>query len=145
MTSWTDVETAAPDLAAAVRQAFAARKHATMATIRRDGAPRISGTEVEFDDDGNVYIGIMAGARRAADLRRDPRIAIHSPTVDPPQDAPEAWVGEAKIAGRAIEVDPERFRIDLEQAVFIRVAPGGQELEITIWSPDAGVLAVRRA
>ena len=57
MSSWREVESAAPELAQAVRECFAVRKHATMATLRRDGAPRISGTEVEFTDD-DVVLGV---------------------------------------------------------------------------------------
>lgn len=63
---------------------FAVRKHATLATLRRDGSPRISGTEVVFDDEaGEIYLGMMPGSVKALDLRRDPRLALHSPTVDP--------------------------------------------------------------
>jgi hypothetical protein len=80
MTSWADVELGAPDLADTVRRTFAIRKHATTATIQLDGAPRISGTEVQFADDGEIYLGMMPGAKRANDLRRDPRVAIHCPT-----------------------------------------------------------------
>lgn len=52
MTSWTDFATAQPELARRIRLCFAIRKHATVATLRRDGSPRISGTEVDFADDG---------------------------------------------------------------------------------------------
>lgn len=48
--SWTQVEQEAPDLAIAVRACFAVRKHCTMASLRLDGAPRISGTEVQWRD-----------------------------------------------------------------------------------------------
>jgi hypothetical protein len=41
----------------------------TLATLRRDGSPRISGTEVEFTD-GQVWLGMMPGSLKALDLRR---------------------------------------------------------------------------
>jgi hypothetical protein len=132
-------------MAETVRRSFAIRKHATMATVRRDGAPRISGTEVDFADDGEVYLGMMAGAQRAADLRRDPRVAIHCPTEDPPDEDPARWLGDGKFAARAIEVEPHRFRLDVEQVVLTRVAPGAQELEITTWRPTSGTDIVRRS
>lgn len=131
-----------PDFAERVRQRFAVRKHATMATIRRDGSPRISGTEVDFRDDG-LWLGSMAGARKAMDLRRDPRVALHCPTEDTPADDPGSWGGDAKISGRAIEVANEdatdgshRFRIDVEEVVMTRVAETGDHLVIESWHPD---------
>jgi len=44
----------------------------------------------------------MPASRKLADLERDPRLALHSPSVDPPADDARRWVGEAKIAGRAL-------------------------------------------
>lgn len=147
MASWSHIETAVPDLAAAVRKCFDVRKHATLATLRRDGAPRISGTEVDFDPP-DIRLGSMAGAVKAADLRRDPRFALHSPTVDPPAEAPSDWAGEAKIAGFAEELgdktapdQPHDFRLDIKEVVLTRVS--GDRLEITSWHEGRG-LAVRR-
>jgi hypothetical protein len=42
------VETEAPELAALARRFLDAHVHKTLATLRRDGSPRISGTEVVF-------------------------------------------------------------------------------------------------
>jgi hypothetical protein len=142
--SWSDVVAAAPDLAEEVRRCFAVGKHATMASLRRDGSPRISGTEVVFDDDGNIYLGMMEGSRKARDLQRDPRLSVHSPTVDPPAEDPSAWPGEAKIAGVGVDVsDPasedgsHRFRIDITEVVVTAVT--GDLLVIRSWHPDRGV------
>lgn len=137
---WAEVEAAAPDLASAVRAAFAVRKHATLATVRRDGSPRISGSEVEFDA-GEVVLGSMPRAVKARDLRRDPRFALHSPTIDPPEDDPSAWPGEAKLAGRAVELsaDPQsghRFRLDILEVVWTRVVD--DQLEIHSWHEGRG-------
>jgi hypothetical protein len=142
MASWADFERAEPALAEAVRATFAVRKHATMATIRRDGSPRISGTEVDFRDDGHVYLGMMVGARRAGDLRRDPRMALHSPTVDTPEDDPTTWLGEGKIDAVASEVDDHLFRLDIHRVVLTRVVNGG--LEVSTWLPGRGLGVVRR-
>ncbi len=87
MTAWTDFAAAQPELARPVRQCFAIRKHATLATLRRDGSPRISGIEVEFAGDG-LYLAMMPGSLKALDLRRDPRLALHCPTEDTPPDDP---------------------------------------------------------
>jgi hypothetical protein len=96
-----------------------------------------------------VWIGSMPGARKALDLRRDSRMALHSPTVDPPEGDESAWAGEAKLAGVAVEVPrtdsddtSHRFRIALTEAVLTRVA--GDGLLITSWHPGRGVQEHRR-
>src|SRR3954453_5933907 len=101
MVSWQEFEQGSPELAKRVREAFGRGKHATMATLRADGSPRISGTEVELTDDGCFRLGSMPGAVKARDLLRDPRVAVHSPTQEPGENGAD-WSGEAKVAGRAI-------------------------------------------
>jgi len=115
-----------------------------MATLRRDGSPRISGTEIEFAG-GQLRIGSMPGAVKAQDLRRDPRIAIHGPTEDPPAGDPSGWRGEAKVAGRVLEADPDRFLIDLQEAVITRLNEAGNRLLIESWNPVRGYRRVERS
>ena len=79
--SWQEIEKAAPDLAERVLARFAIGTNKTIATLRRDGSPRISASELEFAD-GEVTLGMMSGSMKLLDVRRDPRIALHSPTVD---------------------------------------------------------------
>lgn len=148
MASWSEFKAADPELAREVEARFSVRKHATLATLRRDGAPRISGSEVEFGET-DLFIGSMPAAVKALDLRRDPRFALHSPTVDPPPDDAAAWAGEAKLAGTVEEIGdvnqtaaPHRFRLDLTEVVLTRVADG--QLEVTSWHPDRGRRVIRR-
>jgi hypothetical protein len=102
--TWNDVTKAAPALAAAVQGRFDVHKHKTLATLRADGSPRISGMEASFRD-GELWLGMMPDSRKARDLQRDPRFALHSATIDP-----ELADGDAKIGGRAVEVtDPATF------------------------------------
>ena len=102
MASWSEFAASAPALAERVKKRFDDHKHKTMATIRKDGGPRISGTESRFED-GELFIGSMWKAVKALDLQRDPRYAIHSATVDPEA---AGW-SEAKIAGTAHEIVDE--------------------------------------
>src|SRR5215204_6294249 len=105
MARWAEFEAAAPELAERVRSRLDAHIHKTLATVRRDGSPRISGTESQIVD-GELWIGSMWQARKALDLQRDPRFALHSGSEDPP-----GWSGDAKLAGVVEEVtDPERVR-----------------------------------
>ena len=146
MATWQEFTAADAEFAEDVRRCFTVRKHATVATLRRDGSPRISGTEVEFGDDGEIYLGMMPGSLKARDLRRDDRLALHSPTTDPTEADPSAWPGEAKLAGRGVEIsdpsrsdEPHRFRIDVTEVVFTKVAPAGDHLLIRSWHPGRGV------
>ena len=150
MTSWAEVEQAAPEAAAAVRALLGRGKHKTMATLRRDGAPRLSGIETEFRD-GELTLGMMPGSRKLADVRRDPRMAIHSPSVEPPEEDPAGWPGEAKVSGRLHEVvgpgeGPEGayFAVDVTEIVLTRIAPAGDRLIITSWRPGGHVREVER-
>ncbi|MET1000873.1 MAG: pyridoxamine 5'-phosphate oxidase family protein [Acidimicrobiia bacterium] len=149
MSTWAEVEKEVPELAERVRRVFDAHKHKTMATLRADGAPRISGTEASFFGD-DLWIGSMPDARKGADLKRDPRFALHSATVDP-----EMVEGDAKISGR-FEIatsgqfaaymqhlndndDPapedfDLFRADIDEVVFLTVPAGADYLLIETWN-----------
>ena len=107
MVPWKAIEEAEPDFAARVRRLFDAGRHKTIATLRADGSPRISGIECEFAA-GDLRFGSMTGARKGADLRRDPRFALHGPTFHPEEGKEGDWPGEAKIAGRAVPGGPPR-------------------------------------
>jgi hypothetical protein len=158
MASWEEIETAAPELAARARAAFDAHKHKVLATLRRDGSPRISGIEADFSD-GQLWLGMMPGSRKALDLRRDPRLALHSASVDPPEGDPASWAGDAKLSGRAVEVDDpallERlgagdqadahlFRVDITELVHTRVGDPADHLVIDLWREGAGLRQMRR-
>jgi hypothetical protein len=146
MASWVEIEAAAPELAARARERFDAFRHKTLATLRRDGSPRISGIETEFAD-GEVWIGSMAPAVKAQDLRRDGRFALHSGSPDP--DADGGWAGDAKLAGRAIEVTQpgaasHRFRLDIAELVVVRHGDPADHIVIEAWHEGRGLSARRR-
>ena len=93
----------------------------------------------------------MPGARKGADLVRDPRFALHSPTVDPPEGAPSGWVGEAKVAGRAVlvgelegEMAGQLFRADLGEVALTKLTDAGDRLQIEVWRPGASVRRIER-
>jgi hypothetical protein len=143
MARWAEVEREAPELAALARSCFDAFTHKTLATLRRDGSPRISGTEVEFSD-GEAWIGSMWRAVKALDLQRDPRFAIHSGSHDPP-----GWRGDAKIAGTVEDVtapdaDSHRFRLDITELVVVRLGTPADHLVIESWHEGRGVSSLRR-
>jgi hypothetical protein len=142
--TWAEFEAEAPELAARVRERLEAHRHKTIATIRRDGSPRISGTETEFEG-GELWIGSMLNALKARDLRRDPRFALHSGS-----DEPDDWVGDAKVAGIVEEVSApdatsHRFRLDLHEVSTVGLDEARKNLVIDIWKPGQGVRTMKRA
>nr|BFE68498.1 hypothetical protein GCM10020092_017990 [Actinoplanes digitatis] len=92
MASWQDLERDFGEFAAKVKARFEAGTNKTIATLRRDGSPRISASEMKFDD-GQITFGMMGGSMKLRDVRRDPRIAIHSPTLEPLSRTPRKLAG----------------------------------------------------
>jgi hypothetical protein len=155
MPSWNVVENEAPELAAQARRFLDAHAHKILATLRRDGSPRISGTEVTFAD-GELWLGSMWRSLKALDLLRDPRFALHSGSADPPD-----WTGDAKLAGNAEEVtDPERkvaiigadaspdsshlFRAEITELVVVCLGEPADHLVIETWHVGRGVTRSER-
>jgi hypothetical protein len=154
--SWSAIEAEVPELAAAAREFLDAFVHKTLATLRSDGSPRLSGTEVIFAE-GELWLGSMWQSRKARDLQRDPRFALHSGSLDP--DA--GWRGDAKLAGRAEEdLDEELrvrvfdgkggpgpahlFRCDVSEVVVVSLPDPPQFLVIESWHEGRGVSRIER-
>jgi hypothetical protein len=152
---WRAFERAEPEFAGRVRRLFDAGRHKTMATLRADGSPRVSGIECEFAD-GELRFGSMTGARKGADLKRDPRFALHGPTFHPEDGKESDWPGEAKIAGRAIlagpvatdeateEPDGETFVADITEVVITGLTAEATKLVVESWTPERGLRRVER-
>ena len=150
MARWERIEAEEPEFAARARERFDAGVHKTIATLRADGSPRISGIEAEFED-GQLTFGSMPGARKGADLVRDPRFALHSASEDPPEDDPSGWSGDAKVAGRAVlvgdlegDTSGQGFRAELDEVVLTRLNDAGDRLLVEIWRPGEPLERVER-
>jgi hypothetical protein len=157
MASFADVQSAEPEFAEQVQAAFDAHGHKILATLRADGSPRVSGIEARFAD-GDLWLAGMPRSVKFADLRRDPRMALHSGS-----DEPDAFRADAKVSGRAVEVttDEERarfsaavgvpaeqpfelFRVDLDQVVLTAVSETKDALVISSWRPATGLSRTSR-
>ncbi len=155
MPAWNVIEEAVPEFAQRVRRLFDAGRHKTIATLRADGSPRISGIECEFAD-GELRFGSMTDARKGADLERDPRFALHGPTFHPVEGKEGDWPGEAKIAGRAVaaapvvtdgtegEPDGVMFIADITEVVVTGLDPGATKLVVESWTPERGFRRIER-
>ncbi len=146
MASWSEFAAAAPDLAQRVQERLDAHRHKTIATLRSDGSPRISGTEAGIVD-GELTIGSMWKAVKARDLQRDPRFALHSGS-----DEPDDWHGDAKVAGVAIEGEnsttggepSHAFRLDLREVSIVGLNEDRTGLVIDVWTAEGGLKTIRR-
>ena len=120
-----------------------------------DGSPRLTGLEVHFGE-GELWLAMMPDSRKADDLRRDPRFALHS--------APDVELvdGDAKVGGRAILVTDDDtiarfvarlpmelpasglalFRAELTEASRARVED--DFMVIDVWHPGEPLRQVRR-
>lgn len=137
MPSWSDFATAAPDLAATVRARLDGHPYKLIATLRKDGSPRVSGIEVEFLDDGRLRAGSMRGSVKVHDLDRNGRFRLHN------TPAPQAeWIGDAKLTGIAQPTTGPRaearyYRLDLREVATVGVVTTG--LAIAVWTPERPV------
>ena len=147
MAAWSGIERGAADFARRVRERFDAGTNKTLATLRRNGAPRISASEMEFSSDGEVTLGMMAGSTKLLDVRRDPRIALHSPTLEPLKDDPGSGSGDAKMSGSLVDIEPPAgtpyegarfFRLDITEVVLTYVGTPADHLVIESWHHDRG-------
>ena len=164
MTAWSDFAAEAPETAAVFLRRLEATGMALLATLRRDGSPRISPLE-PLVADGRLWLGSMPGSTKSADLRRDPRCCLHSATEDK-----EVKDGDAKLWGRAVEAldEAERrafvaavkeasgndldampggfdlFSVDITAASAVQVGADGQHLRITAWEAGGAERVIER-
>jgi hypothetical protein len=158
MAAFADVESEEPEFARLVRAAFDAHAHKFLATLRADGSPRISGIEMTFVG-GEPWLAGMPASAKFEDLRRDPRFALHSGSSEP-----DAFTGDAKLSGRAVQVvddagraafatkagipprhmDFELFRVVLEQVVLVALNEEKTALVISSWRPGKGLTRTLR-
>lgn len=158
MASFAQLESEEPEFAAQVKAAFDKHGHKILATLRADGSPRVSGIEARFTD-GELWLAGMTESVKFVDLRRDPRMALHSGS-----DEPDAFTADAKVSGRAVEVTDqaelaafagaaevpeelqpfELFRIDLDQVVLTALSDEKDALVISSWRPGTGLTRTRR-
>ncbi len=152
--SWDGFATAEPDFADTVQRRFRLYKHHVLATLRKDGSPRVTGLEADFRF-GEMLLGMMPDSLKALDLRRDPRFALHA---NPGPDA-EMNDGDVRVSGRAVEItDPEVIARFIEEATppepfhlfraelteVVRIGLDGDFLVIQSWRPGQPLRTARR-
>lgn len=161
MTNFHDLVNAVPDLAKRVRTILSSTQNSLLGTLRHDGSPRLSGIDC-YVADGRLCIASAPGTLKGKDLRRDPRMSLHSIPWDSRRLQPEAddpGAADAKVSGRAglvtdaaiIEAihrslaaegtaEPpeafELFEIDIDSVAVM--FPEDGRLVVDQWSPSGG-------
>jgi Pyridoxamine 5'-phosphate oxidase len=162
--TWKQFAEEAPETEGVFRRRLDATGLGLLATLRRDGFPRISPVE-PLVHGGQIWLGMMSRSTKSLDLARDPRCSLHSATAD--KDVKE---GDAKLWGtaRAVtdeavianylsgwrevsEFDPSEapggfdlWQIELTGASALQLGADGEHLRITVWKPGTPERVVER-
>lgn len=151
---WADLERRQPQLAALGRRQLLDPGVVLVATIRRDGTPRLSAVE-PFVLDGELWLAMLWQSRKAADLQRDRRVLVHSVIT-----GRDGGAGEYKLRG-AVREEPDRgvqqryadavaealgwraepgrfhlFAVDIAEITFIRYEDATGDQFVTRWPQD---------
>jgi hypothetical protein len=156
--TWRELELAAPEIAEPGKARLDETRVALLATLRRDGSPRVSPIEPFFAA-GQLLFGAMAWTLKARDLERDARCTLHSAITGPNEGEPEL-----KLYGRAIEADDDLraacpsgwwtdepheaarvFSLSIEEAAFVIWDYEGGEMTVRRWSRETGLKTSRRS
>lgn len=157
---WTDLQQRQPRLGEIARDRLLGPGVLLVVTIRRDGTPRLSPVE-PFQLDGDLWLSMLLGSRKAGDLLRDPRVLVHSVVTGPSGEE-----GELKLRGTADPVDdraalqryadavsaalpwsPEvgrfhLFRVEIDQVTYLRYDNASGDQYLALW--PSGRETVRR-
>ena len=157
---WSEMQDQQPRLGALAHDRLVAPGVLLVATIRRDGTPRLSPVE-PFVLDGDLWLSMLLGSLKAADLLRDPRVLVHSIVT-----GPDGGEGEMKVRGTAVDVPDEArqrryadavaaalpwtpevgrfhlFRVDVDDVTYVRYDNASGDQFVVRW--PAGTETVRR-
>ena len=150
---WQELQDQQPRLGGIAQNRLIGPGVLLVVTIRQDGTPRLSPVE-PFVLDGDLWLSMMLGSRKAADLGRDPRLLVHSIV-----SGPDGEEGEVKLRGTARGKDDEPthrryaeavsavlpwspevgrfhlFTMDIEQVTYVRYDNATGDQHLAIWPP----------
>jgi hypothetical protein len=149
---WATIAAHEPALGAVAHERLIKPGVVLIGTTRRDGSARISGVEPLIMD-GELWLSMMHGSAKVADLDRDPRIQVHSII-----SGPEAAI-EIKLRGRvrretdrsvqeryAAKVAAELpwepvvgdfalFAVDIDEVTYVGFTEGSGDQHVARWPP----------
>jgi hypothetical protein len=124
---WSEISAGQPLLGGIAHDKLIKPGALLVGTVTRDGSARISGAEPLIMD-GELWLSMMRTSMKARDLRRDPRIQLHS-LINGPEPAPEI-----KVRGTVVD-EPGR---DVQERY---AAAAGAQLG---WRPVVGQFTLFR-
>jgi len=92
--------------------------------------PRITPVEPDFVD-GELMLGMMWRSKKALDLQRDPRIAVHSVPSDRMNPG-----GDVKLYGRVVDEPDPDVRAAFRETILARIDWAPDEPEYHLFSLD---------
>jgi hypothetical protein len=119
---WRDFEVVAPRLARLAREKLVGPGVVLVGTVRRDGSPRISPVE-PFLLEGDLWLSMLWGSRKAMDLKRDGRVLVHSIVT-----SRDGGDGEMKVRGICREEHDPSVQRRYAEAVSASLG----------WEPEVG-------
>ena len=139
MKAWTEFVANAPRIAGIFsRRHRAAGNLCMLATLRSDGFPRISPMEPRIFED-RMWISGMPDTTKYRDLQRDPRLCLHTATVDT-----AVTEGDAKLWGLAYVVPYSEMHKRYADALFDEIGLDLREQEFDLIGLDiTGASAVQ--
>jgi hypothetical protein len=147
---WAEIAAHEPALGAVAHERLITPGVLLIGTTRRDGSARISGVEPLILD-GDLWLSMMPGSAKVADLGRDPRLQLHSIV-----SGPEAAI-EIKLRGRArrehdqqvqkryavavaaelpwapVVGDFALFAVDIDEVTYVGFAPESGDQHVARW------------
>ena len=132
---WEEFKKVSPVMAALGEERFNRTGLVIIATLRKDGWPRISPVEPLIAD-GHLYLGMMWQSRKAQDLLRDPRCTIN--TIVSNRDGSE---GDFKIYGSAVEIQDLEMKQKYSESLHKKIGYKPKEPEYHLFSIDIDQVA----
>lgn len=150
---WAEMEDRQPGLARLGREKLMDRGVVLVGTTRRDGAARISAVE-PFLLDGELWLSMLWGSGKAADLMRDPRILVHSivtsrdggdgelilrgtARAETSQDVQRRYADAvpASLGWDPVPGEFHLFAVDIGHVTYIRYEGEAGDQFVTTWPP----------
>ena len=114
MSTWAELEEAAPETAAHGWELIERFQFVLVGTLAKDGSPRITPVEA-YILDGHLLANMIPRSLKALDPLRDPRVYVHAP-VTAKEGSPEF-----KLAGRALALEDEVLRGKLDDLFWAMI------------------------
>jgi hypothetical protein len=153
---WADLQDSQPRLAELGYHRLVEPGVLLVATIRKDGTPRVSPVE-PIVMDGELWLSMMLGSTKARDLLRDDRILVHNIVASPDgahgefkvrgtahhETSPEVHAAYAHRVASTLDWRPEPghfhlFAVRVESVTYVRYDDGDQYL--TTWPPGREIV-----